>query len=183
METINKAVGHLSAVVGRLGESSREIGEIVDVIRGIAGQTNLLALNAAIEAARAGDAGRGFAVVADEVRKLAEQSQTAAQRIANIVGQIQKDESNPLLINEQTWKKLPLNVQKIIKEGAVKFAAEQRRIDAEADSKYLADLAAKGMIIARPDIEPFRVATKPVYDEWAPVIGKELLDKVIAATK
>ena len=65
--------------------SSARIGEIVDLISSIAGQTNLLALNAAIEAARAGEQGRGFAVVAEEVRKLAEQSETAAHQIKDLV--------------------------------------------------------------------------------------------------
>lgn len=77
--------------VARLGERSKEIGQIVDTISGIAGQTNLLALNAAIEAARAGEQGRGFAVVAEEVRKLAEQSQEAAKKIAELIGEIQGD--------------------------------------------------------------------------------------------
>ena len=89
MEVINASVSQSAQVVKRLGESSKQIGEIVDVISGIAGQTNLLALNAAIEAARAGEQGRGFAVVAEEVRKLAEQSQEAALKIADIIGEIQ----------------------------------------------------------------------------------------------
>ena len=91
MKNIEATVENSAHVVAKLGERSKEIGQIVDTISGIAGQTNLLALNAAIEAARAGEQGRGFAVVAEEVRKLAEQSQEAAKQIAGLIGEIQTD--------------------------------------------------------------------------------------------
>lgn len=91
MSQIETTVNASAQVVAKLGERSKEIGQIVDTISGIAGQTNLLALNAAIEAARAGEHGRGFAVVAEEVRQLAEQSQEAAKHIAVLIGEIQTD--------------------------------------------------------------------------------------------
>ena len=89
MNNIETTVTSSAAIVTKLGERSKEIGQIVDAIANIAGQTNLLALNAAIEAARAGEQGRGFAVVAEEVRKLAEQSEEAAKQIASLIAEIQ----------------------------------------------------------------------------------------------
>lgn len=85
MDNMVHAAKNAQEASGELANSSKQIGEIVELISNIAGQTNLLALNAAIEAARAGDQGRGFAVVADEVRKLAEQSERAAHQIALLI--------------------------------------------------------------------------------------------------
>lgn len=93
IHSVEEKVRTTAQLVDELGARSQEIGAIVDTISDLAGQTNLLALNAAIEAARAGEQGRGFAVVAEEVRKLAEQSATAAQQIADLIGRIQNDTS------------------------------------------------------------------------------------------
>ncbi len=75
--------------IGHLAQAAQEIGEVVNLIREIAGQTNLLALNATIEAARAGEAGRGFAVVASEVKSLAVQTANATEHIAAQIAAVQ----------------------------------------------------------------------------------------------
>jgi twitching motility protein PilJ len=91
MNAIRDQIQETSKRIKRLGESSQEIGEIVDLISDITEQTNILALNAAIQAAAAGDAGRGFSVVAEEVQRLAERSAKATRRIGAIVKTIQSD--------------------------------------------------------------------------------------------
>ncbi|MEG5264384.1 methyl-accepting chemotaxis protein [Pseudomonas sp. JDS28PS106] len=89
IERMSSDVQSTAELIGNLAEESRDIGKVLDVIRGLADQTNLLALNAAIEAARAGEAGRGFAVVADEVRALAHRTQQSTSEIERMIGSIQ----------------------------------------------------------------------------------------------
>lgn len=89
IERMSGDVQGTAKLVTHLAEQSRDIGKVLDVIRGLADQTNLLALNAAIEAARAGEAGRGFAVVADEVRALAHRTQQSTSEIERMIGSIQ----------------------------------------------------------------------------------------------
>ena len=91
MNGIRSQIQETSKRIKRLGESSQEIGEIVELISDITEQTNVLALNAAIQAATAGEAGHGFTVVAEEVQRLAERSAEATKQIAAIVKTIQTD--------------------------------------------------------------------------------------------
>ena len=102
MAALRESADQVTAVITELGAKSEQIGGIVETITGIAGQTNLLALNAAIEAARAGEQGRGFAVVAEEVRKLAEESESAAATIADLISQIQTETARAVAVVEES---------------------------------------------------------------------------------
>jgi twitching motility protein PilJ len=102
MNTIRETIQDTSKRIKRLGESSQEIGNIVELIEEIAEQTNILALNASIEASRAGEASRGFAVVADEVQKLAERSTNATKKIEVLVSTIQSDTNEAVVSMERS---------------------------------------------------------------------------------
>ncbi|SDF16311.1 methyl-accepting chemotaxis protein [Sporomusa acidovorans] len=114
---IEQTVNNSAAVVTKLGEGSKEIGQIVNAIAGIAGQTNLLALNAAIEAARAGEQGKGFAVVAEEVRKLAEQSQAATKQIAALINDIKKDTDKAVLAMGEGTREVKVGTEVVTMAG------------------------------------------------------------------
>jgi twitching motility protein PilJ len=102
MNTIRDTIRDTAKRIKRLGESSQEIGNIVELINDIAEQTNILALNASIQASMAGEAGRGFAVVADEVQRLAERSANATKQIEVLVNTIQSDTNEAVVSMERS---------------------------------------------------------------------------------
>jgi methyl-accepting chemotaxis protein len=127
VEAINKAVSQIASIessvvssariVEKLGARSKDIGQIIETISGIAGQTNLLALNAAIEAARAGEQGRGFAVVAEEVRKLAEQSEEAAKQIATLLEETRQDTDSAVAAMQQGTEEVKIGTRVVDSAG------------------------------------------------------------------
>ncbi|MBW4083081.1 methyl-accepting chemotaxis protein [Paenibacillus sp. S150] len=131
MSSINEAIQTLSGQVLSFVNRSREIGSIVDVIKGIASQTNMLALNATIEAARAGEQGRGFAVVADQVRKLAEQSGESANLIAVMAEGIQSDADEAVKIMKNSISEVHGGTA-IIEEAGKSFGGIRLSIDSLA---------------------------------------------------
>ena len=102
MESLREQIQDTSKRIKRLGESSQEIGNIIEFINDIAEQTNTLALNAAIQAAMAGEAGRGFGVVADEVQRLAERAADATRQIEGLVKTIQADTNEAIVSMERS---------------------------------------------------------------------------------
>lgn len=151
MESILNMAREASAATRGLDEKAATIGQILDMITGIADQTNLLALNAAIEAARAGENGRGFAVVAEEVRQLAEQSADAARQIGTLVMDMQAGtQETTALIAAETEE---------IQEGSAKVTAVGRSFEEIAAS--VRDLTA--------DFNQINRAVAPMSDEIANV--------------
>ena len=133
MTEIREQIQETSKRIKRLGESSQEIGEIVELISDITEQTNVLALNAAIQAASAGEAGRGFSVVAEEVQRLAERSAEATKQIGAIVKTIQSDTQDAVSAMERS-------TQGVVEGAKLSDAAGQALSEIGDVSKQLAGL-------------------------------------------
>ncbi len=133
MNAIRDQIQETSKRIKRLGESSQEIGEIVELISDITEQTNVLALNAAIQAAAAGEAGRGFSVVAEEVQRLAERSAQATRRIGAIVKTIQTD-------TQDTINAMETSTRGVVEGAVLSDTAGHALQDIESVSEELARL-------------------------------------------
>lgn len=111
MQDLKLNMESISVQISNLSEKNNQIGDIINLVSDIAVQTNMLALNAAVEAARAGEYGKGFAVVAVEIRKLADESNTSAEKIQEILLQIKKSTDSSVLAAEEGNKKVEKSVQ------------------------------------------------------------------------
>lgn len=133
MNEIRQQIQETAKRIKRLGESSQEIGEIVDVITEIAEQTNVLALNAAIQAAAAGEAGRAFSVVAEEVQLLAERSADATTQIAGLVRAIQAD-------TQEAAAAMESSIQGVVEGARLSDTAGRSLNEIEAVTRDLAEM-------------------------------------------
>jgi twitching motility protein PilJ len=125
MNTIRETIQETSKRIKRLGESSQEIGNIVELITDIAEQTNILALNASIQSSMAGEAGRGFAIVADEVQRLAERAANATRQIEALVRTIQADTNDAVASMERSTTDVVSGAQLAENAGASLTEIEQ----------------------------------------------------------
>ncbi len=133
MNEIRTQIQETSKRIKRLGESTQEISEIVELISDITEQTNILALNAAIQAASAGEAGRGFTVVAEEVQRLAERSSEATKQISAIVKTIQTDTGGAVAAMEKS-------TEGVVEGARLSDAAGQALNEIETVTNNLAQL-------------------------------------------
>lgn len=117
MEQIHESTNESKVVIQQLGEESKEILGIVQVITAISSQTSILALNATIEAARAGEHGKGFAVVAGEIQKLSEQTKVAVENIGNILNEVVHNTEKAVSVMEQSAQLTQLGMESIREAG------------------------------------------------------------------
>lgn len=125
------------------GDQLQQIGQIVEVITGIANKTNLLALNATIEAARAGEYGRGFAVVAEEVRKLADSTSESAGEITGLINAIQDESDKVIQTIQRNMQEVEDGNEAIDRTGAAFAQIIQTALTTQSKANSIADLAEK----------------------------------------
>jgi methyl-accepting chemotaxis protein len=133
MNRIRDQVQETAKRIKRLGESSQEIGQIIQLIDDIADRTSILALNASIQAAMAGEAGRGFAVVAEEVERLAVRSTDATKKIDSLVKTIQSETNEAVAAMEK-------NINEVVEGSKLANQAGQALEEIESVSNRLAEL-------------------------------------------
>ena len=157
MNQIRDQIQETSKRIKRLGESSQEIGEIVELISDITEQTNVLALNAAIQAATAGEAGRGFAVVAEEVQRLAERSSEATKQIGAIVKAIQADTQDAVAAMEKS-------TQGVVEGAQLSDAAGSALSEIDTVTKELAERIQNIAVSTEMQVDISREVAKSMYN-------------------
>ena len=133
MDEIREQINETARSIKRLGESSMEIGNVVEIINAIADRTSILALNASIQAAMAGDAGYGFSVVAEEVQRLAEGSSNSTKQIELLVKSIQSD-------IKDVSNRMDESISKVVQGANLADNAHEKLQEIESVSNQLADL-------------------------------------------
>ena len=128
MFTLEKEVELIAEQMLQLSEQANQIGSISQLVSDIANQTNILALNSSVEAVRAGEYGKGFGIVANEIRKLADQSQRSAEKISELVYQIQNAISSTVMVTEKGTKMVTAEVE-IAKKTEQAFAGVSHAIN------------------------------------------------------
>lgn len=150
-------VGQTSDIARTLGASAQQIGDVVDLIKGIADQTNLLALNASIEAAGAGDAGKGFAVVANEVKELARQTSGATEDIRDKVESMQANTAAAIQASEVIGSTIA-EINTIM--GTIASAVEEQTATTNEISKSIAETAQAANSVSKNVQEAAQSATE-----------------------
>jgi methyl-accepting chemotaxis protein len=146
MDNIRRHVQETARRMKRLGESSQEIGEIVQLISEISDRTSILALNASIQAAAAGESGKGFAIVAEEVERLAERATEATRRITVLIQSVQRETNEAISAMEATTRE-------VVEGSAVASEAGDRLSLIETVSQHISDLVRGISDVARRQAE------------------------------